>query len=78
VPGTYRVNLAIAKSITLVGADRDTVVLDGGDVVTVSSGGSLVLRSLTVTNGREGVSVRRGGQVRIVCRKCPARPSPKT
>ena len=66
-PGTYRVNLVIAKRVTLVGADRDTAVLDGGgsDVVTVASGGALVLKSLTVTNGREGVSVRRGGQVRI-------------
>jgi len=66
-PGTYRENLTVAKRVTLVGTDRDTVILDGSgsDVVTVSSGGALVLASLTVTNGREGVSVRRGGQVRI-------------
>ena len=66
-PGTYRENLTVAKSITLVGTDRDTVILDGGgsDVVTVATGGALVLVSLFVTNGRDGISVRRGGQVRI-------------
>jgi len=80
VPGTYRENLTVAKSIALIGPDRDTAVLDGGvsDAVTVASGGALVLKSLTVTNGREGVSARRGGQVWIVCRKCPARPSPRS
>jgi WD40 repeat protein len=67
-PGTYRENLAVAKNITLVGADRDTVFLDGGgtDVVTVASGGALVLKSLTVTNGREGISVRRGGRIALI------------
>ena len=67
-PGTYRENLAVAKNITLVGADRDTVILDGGgsDVVTVASGGALVLKSLTVTNGREGISVRRGGRIALI------------
>ena len=65
-PGTCQVNLTVTKRATLAGEDRDTVILDGGgsDVVTVASGGSLVLVSLTVTNGRKGLSVRRGGQVR--------------
>jgi parallel beta-helix repeat protein len=55
-PGTYRENLIINKSLTLIGEDRDTTIVDGlgvGDAISIRSD-SVTITGLTVmSNGTD-------------------------
>ena len=55
--GTYRENLIIDKSLTLIGEDRDTTIVDGlgfGDAISIRSD-SVTITSLTVINNGTGI-----------------------
>jgi WD40 repeat protein len=64
--GTYKETIEIPKGLTLVGAERDKTIIDGGGlelgVVTISSAALVTVRNVTITNGRDGVLVERGAQ----------------
>jgi parallel beta-helix repeat protein len=56
-PGTYRENLIVGKSLTLIGEDRDTTIVDGlgvGVAISVRSD-SVTIRGLTVVSNGTGV-----------------------
>jgi parallel beta-helix repeat protein len=68
-PGIYEENLIINKSLTLIGEDRDTTVVNGlgvGDVISIESD-SVTIASLTVTSNGTGtggnVVVKRHGNI---------------
>lgn len=58
-PGTYAETLVLSSSVTLTGACRDEVVLDGGGgadgtaTLELDAGGTLVLSHVTVRGGKE-------------------------
>ncbi|UCE37125.1 MAG: right-handed parallel beta-helix repeat-containing protein [Thermoplasmata archaeon] len=65
---TYYENIFIDKRITLKGEDRDTTIIDGsagGNVVRIDSTGSVVIKSLTLTNADKGVHVSGSGYFEI-------------
>lgn len=56
-PGIYAENLIINKSLTMIGEDRDTTIIDGlsaGDAISIRSD-SVTIRSLTVMSNSMGI-----------------------
>jgi len=56
-PGIYAENLIINKSLTMIGEDRDTTIIDGlsaGDAISIQSD-SVTIRSLTVMSNSTGI-----------------------
>ncbi len=70
--GTYNENANIGKSLTVIGADRDTTIIDGGesgDVVHITAGGT-IFKGFTVTNagttdGLDGIEINNADYCRI-------------
>jgi len=62
--GTYKENLRIPKGLTLIGADREQTIIEGGgnDVIAISSVSLVTVRNFTITGGRDGVFIAPGAQ----------------
>lgn len=58
--GTYYENIVIDKTLTLIGADKNTIIIDGnktGTVVTIEAN-NVTLKGFTIQNGAgEGISI---------------------
>lgn len=66
--GTYYENVFINKSINLIGENRDTTVIDGGNngvVVYIYYTNQVNISSFTVTNGHTGIKMRQSNYCNI-------------
>ena len=62
-PGTYSfsANLSVSKSISLIGDDKESVILDLGGFSIIPRKENFVLQKVTLTNGTYGINLQSGG-----------------
>jgi hypothetical protein len=71
--GTYSENIIITKSITIIGADAASTLIDGGNldrVINISAGANVTISSVTVQNGavygQDGGGIHNQGALTLV------------
>ena len=71
-PGTYREQLRLTRDVTIVAEDgRGTVTIDGGNGVAVfASGGTVILRGLTLRGGAADLPAVQIGRARLQAAEC--------
>lgn len=59
-PGTYtfQANLSVGKSVSLIGEDPETVILDLGGFSILPKKENFVLKNVTLTNGSNGINLQ--------------------
>lgn len=70
-PGTYTfsANLSVSKSISLIGEDKESVILDLGGFSILPKKENIVLKSVTMKNGTNGINLQ-SDAVNVLIENC--------